>query len=101
LQNCDNRFFSLLRSNGDLGFAFLNVKNRIRRCALLIDNLINLIIGYGSSAVDFGEKYFGIECEHFTALHGSLTAFERVGFLRSSQFLLVEPRLSFASGFVP
>ena len=35
-QNCDHGFFALLGDDGDLGFALLNVKNRIRRLALLV-----------------------------------------------------------------
>jgi hypothetical protein len=46
-----------------LDLAALNVENRIRGFALRVNNLILPVIGNGSPAVYFREKYFGIERE--------------------------------------
>jgi hypothetical protein len=51
----------------------LNVENRIREFALLVDNLMLPIMGNGSPAVYLGEKHFGIERELCIVLHSRLS----------------------------
>src|SRR4029077_20248388 len=79
---------ALLGDDGLLDLAALNVENRIRGFALRVDVLILPIIGNGSPAVHFRQKYFGIERELSFAFHNrpSLrrSSFENAGHFTAS-----------------
>ena len=52
-QDCNDRFLALLRNDGELDLAFLDVKNRVRDLSLRKNNLI-LPIGCGAAPVNTG-----------------------------------------------
>jgi hypothetical protein len=59
--NRDNGFFAVFGNHRDSEFAFMNVKNRIRRIALREDNLIFSISGYGLSFASLRKEGSDVE----------------------------------------
>ena len=61
-KNGDDGFLALLGDDGELHFALLDVKDRVRRVALRKDDLAFAEFGNAAAVADTGEKRFWIEC---------------------------------------
>ena len=59
----DDRFLTLIGSNNTFNLAFLNVKDRVGEVSLGKNGLTLPIVQYRFPLTDFGEKFFGIECD--------------------------------------
>src|ERR1700730_10554708 len=60
-QNCDDGFLALLRNDGDLHLAFLDVEDRIRRVSLGKNDLVTVVRTNAPALTNLGEKRFRIE----------------------------------------
>jgi len=60
-QNCDDGFLTLLRNDGDLHLAFLDVEDRIRRVSLGKDDLVLVVRANAPAFTNLGKKRFRIE----------------------------------------
>ena len=60
-KNCDDGFLALLRNDGDLHLAFLDVEDRIGRVSLRKDDLVLAVLANAPALADLGEKRFRIE----------------------------------------
>jgi len=60
-ENCDDCFLALLRNDGVLDLATLDVEYRIRAVALRKDGLAFVVLAYASSVANLGKKGFRIE----------------------------------------
>src|SRR3954471_21184043 len=59
--NCNHCFLALLRKDGELDLALLNIKDRVRSFSLGENNLILPVRGHGLSLAYLGEEFFGIK----------------------------------------
>jgi hypothetical protein len=55
-KNCDDGFPALLRNDGDLHLAFLDVEDRIRRVSLGKDDLVLAVPANAPALANLGEK---------------------------------------------
>jgi hypothetical protein len=60
-KNCDDGFLALLRNDGDLHLAFLDVEDRIRRVSLGKDGLVLAVLTNAPALANLSEKRFRIE----------------------------------------
>ena len=60
-KNCDDGFLALLRNDGDLHLALLDVEDLIRRVSLRKDDLVLAVRTNAAALADLGEKRFRIE----------------------------------------
>src|ERR1700730_13100402 len=60
-KHCDDGFLALLRNNGDLHLAALDVEDRIRRVSLGKDDLVLAVLPNAAALANRGEKRFRIE----------------------------------------
>jgi DNA-binding transcriptional LysR family regulator len=60
-QNCDDGFLALLRNDGDLRLAFLDIEDRIRRVSLGKDDLVLVVRANAPALANLGEKRFRIK----------------------------------------
>src|SRR5580704_11262255 len=61
VQDCDDGFFALLRNDGDLHLALLDIEHRVANFALRKDDLTFAVFGETSPVADTGEKRLWIE----------------------------------------
>src|ERR1043166_5180185 len=60
-KNCDDGLLALLRNNGDLGLASLDVEDSVRGISLRKHDLVLAVFANGPSLADLREKGFRIE----------------------------------------
>jgi Beta-lactamase len=60
-KNCDDGFLALLRNDGDLHLAFLDIEDRIRRVSLCKDDLVFAVRINAPAIANLGEKRLRIE----------------------------------------
>ena len=60
-KDCDDRFFALLRNDGDLHLALLDKENRVRRLALGKNGPILAVLADASPVANMGEEGLGVE----------------------------------------
>ena len=60
-QNCDDGFLTLLRNDGDLHLAFLDIEDRIRGISLGKDDLLLAVLTNAPALANLGEKRFRIK----------------------------------------
>ena len=60
-KHCDDGFLALLRNDGDLRLALLNIEDRVANLPLRKDDLAFAVLGEASAVADTGEKRFWIE----------------------------------------
>jgi hypothetical protein len=60
-KNCDDGFLALLRNDGDLHLAFLDIEDRIRRVSLCKDDLVLAVRINAPAIANLGEKRLRIE----------------------------------------
>jgi hypothetical protein len=60
-KHCDDGFLALLRNDGELHLAALDVEDRVRRISLGEDGLVLAVLPNAAALADLGEKRFRIE----------------------------------------
>ena len=60
-KNCDDGFLALLRNDGDLRLAFLDVEDRIRGISLRKDDLLLAVRMNAPALANLSEKRFRVE----------------------------------------
>jgi hypothetical protein len=68
-QNCDDGFLALLRNDGDLHLAFLDIEDRIRGVSLGKDDLLLAVLTNAPALANLGED-FGLNDGRHKTFHG-------------------------------
>src|ERR1700733_9373483 len=93
-KDAHDRFLAVLRNDGELYFAPLDVKNRVRFVALRKNNLAPLIFGYRFPIAHFGEKCFRLESGLLNLLHEDCPSWTKPRGVSDNRIALPTPELN-------